>query len=414
MIDLPNLVLRFVIHPNTGVLRSEIQFPGSRAADDRIDGRSVRKRLQIGMLVVIDDFTASNVVFYKAEIKQPEPEVAVSGVIHTSNRTRVVTGSDRFQPIGLEFGSAGLNLADAATQQTDPHQSVTGSKDRIHFVIGQVSHVVAGKEILERIGIVDVVEDAQPAATTDPDGILLGIFLNIVNNIVEQRVRSARHVFIMHITGRSRGQRINQPHHSGAPRTHPDITRDITCQNMCFTQHGIVASIGAILTDIITQQTLIESGDPQVQFVILDDGGDRLDGTTRRIGDRDGMKITVERIFAEKALVAADPDAVARIAQNDCDVAIRQLWIFVGHDVSRNLVEPKKAVLGSDPQVLVMVLGNDIDERVEQPVRNITHTVGDGSVSIVAGQSVISWNPDISIGILIKFAHFVRRQNVGR
>lgn len=42
---------------------------------------------------------------------------------------------------------------------------------------------------------------------------------------------------------------------------------------MCFTQHGIVASIGAILTDIITQQTLIESGDPQVQFVILDDGG---------------------------------------------------------------------------------------------------------------------------------------------
>lgn len=74
---------------------------------------------------------------------------------------------------------------------TDPHQSVTGSKDRIHLVIGQVSHVVAGKEILERIGIVDVVEDAQPAATTDPDGILLGIFLNIVNNIVEQRVRSA-------------------------------------------------------------------------------------------------------------------------------------------------------------------------------------------------------------------------------
>ncbi len=35
------------------------------------------------------------------------------------------------------------------------------------------------------------------------------------------------------------------------------------------------------------------------------------------------MKITVKRIFAEKALVAADPDAVARIAQNDCDVAIR-------------------------------------------------------------------------------------------
>ena len=26
---------------------------------------------------------------------------------------------------------------------------------------------------------------------------------------------------------------------------------------MCFTQHGIVASIGAILTDIITQQTLM-------------------------------------------------------------------------------------------------------------------------------------------------------------
>ena len=72
----------------------------------------------------------------------------------------------------------------------------------------------------------------------------------------------------------------------------------------------------------------VESGDPQVQFVILDDGGDCLDGTTRRIGDRDGMKITVKRIFAEKALVAADPDAVARIAQNDCDVAIRQLWIF--------------------------------------------------------------------------------------
>ena len=47
---------------------------------------------------------------------------------------------------------------------------------------------------------------------------------------------------------------------------------------MCFTQHGIVASIGAILTDIITQQTLIESGDPQVQFVILDEEVTALTG----------------------------------------------------------------------------------------------------------------------------------------
>ena len=119
-------------------------------------------------------------------------------------------------------------------------------------------------------------------------------------------------------------------------------------------------------------------------------------------------------IFPEQALVASDPNPVARIADDDRDVAIADLLAARRRNHARLLVEPKQSALRPDPDHLVAVFGHHIHERIERHARNVVHTVSDHSVSVIAGQTVIGRNPDIPVGILIEFAYFARRQDVGR
>lgn len=119
-------------------------------------------------------------------------------------------------------------------------------------------------------------------------------------------------------------------------------------------------------------------------------------------------------IFPEQALVASDPNPVARIADDDRDVAIADLLAARRRNHARLLVEPKQSALRPDPDHLVAVFGHHIHEQIERHARNVVHTVSDHSVSVIAGQTVIGRNPDIPVGILIEFAHFARRQDVGR
>ena len=171
-IHLPEASTGGVIDPYSRIVGCEPVCSVGFSVEDRGDGGVVGHPAQPGYLRRIADLSAVDVVVDESDIGHSDPEISVADVVKTLDGARIVECTEVVGGVVGEVELAHLGLADAAALHCDPYLAVPGQEQRGDMIVGEFSDSGSGFEVLERGGVVFVMQNTQTAGRSDPQNPL--------------------------------------------------------------------------------------------------------------------------------------------------------------------------------------------------------------------------------------------------